>query len=927
MRYQTLVLCSFASLVAPLVACSGSDGKSGSAGSNGIRAVVRVTRESPGKNCAGGGSRVDYGRDTNVNKKLDDNEVTGTEFVCNGSDGTDGVDGKDASDGADGVLSAVSVSDEPPGSNCEHGGKRVDIGPDADLDGVPDTDSSTSYVCDGKTGSNGKAAAPLLVSVSDEGDGSNCGSGGKRVDYGLDTNGNGGLDSSEILGTSYVCHGNSHTDGSVALVAVTPVTAGQFCAAGGNQIDYGQDENHNGTLDTAEIKGTRYVCKGASGFSGKQALFEIVNESAGAACTYGGKRINTGLDADGNSTLEQGEITGTSYVCSGDDAQNGATSLVNVTPEPAGSNCVIGGSKVDSGFDQNNDATLQNSEITNTSYVCNGTNGSNANTRAGLVRTTPELAGPNCSNGGQRIESGVDTSGNGTLEPAEVTHTDYACNGVNGTNGTDGADGANALVVITPEPAGANCANAGERVDNGLDANANGSLSPAEIVDTRYVCNALNGTNGSNGTNGADGTTTLVATSVEAAGAHCASGGQRIDTGIDTNHNGLLGASEVLATSYVCNGATGSTGSSGSDAANSLVTVANEPAGSNCANGGQAISFGLDANRDTALTGGEISGTRYVCKGTSGTAGTNGSNAVNTLFTISAEPAGANCATGGQRIDYGVDDDGNSILGVGEIDNTRYVCNGAAGSNGTSGSNGLATLVNIATEPSGANCPGPGGGHRIQVGLDDNADSALAAGEVDSTSYVCDFAPLLNGSFETSNYTGWTIGVTQQLAGFAALANLADGTTLAASGTVFDFIANANQPGQTSLNLPYTYHSSAGTRVSVFLQNGPNDLHIYQVVTVPATATTLNWDMYYHSYAAFATNQQLTVSMRNPTTTASVATLFQTSAASPISTTGDAMQAFSASVTALRGQTLRLDVDLNVQQNWFPAAFDNFRFQ
>ena len=46
------------------------------------------------------------------------------------------------------------------------------------------------------------------------------------------------------------------------------------------------------------------------------------------------------------------------------------------------------------------------------------------------------------------------------------------------------------------------------------------------------------------------------------------------------------------------------------------------------------------------------------------------------LVNITGEAPGANCPTGGQRVDYGVDDDGNGTLDPGEIDGTNYVCNG-----------------------------------------------------------------------------------------------------------------------------------------------------------------------------------------------------------------------------------------------------------
>lgn len=51
----------------------------------------------------------------------------------------------------------------------------------------------------------------------------------------------------------------------------------------------------------------------------------------------------------------------------------------------------------------------------------------------------------------------------------------------------------------------------------------------------------------------------LVSTKVEPAGPNCPSGGSRIDVGVDTNHDGVLQASEIQSTAYACNGASAPT--------------------------------------------------------------------------------------------------------------------------------------------------------------------------------------------------------------------------------------------------------------------------------------------------------------------------------------------------------------------------------
>ncbi len=62
-----------------------------------------------------------------------------------------------------------------------------------------------------------------------------------------------------------------------------------------------------------------------------------------------------------------------------------------------------------------------------------GSNGSNA-----LIKTTSEAAGSNCVNGGTKIETGLDVNANGVLETGEVNvnQTKYVCNGLNGTAGS-----------------------------------------------------------------------------------------------------------------------------------------------------------------------------------------------------------------------------------------------------------------------------------------------------------------------------------------------------------------------------------------------------------------------------------------------------------------------------------------------------------
>jgi hypothetical protein len=63
--------------------------------------------------------------------------------------------------------------------------------------------------------------------------------------------------------------------------------------------------------------------------------------------------------------------------------------------------------------------------------------------------------------------------------------------GATGPSGSNGNDGKNTLVKTTTELAGANCANGGTKIEVGLDANNNGILDTIEVNSsmTRFVCN------------------------------------------------------------------------------------------------------------------------------------------------------------------------------------------------------------------------------------------------------------------------------------------------------------------------------------------------------------------------------------------------------------------------------------------------------
>jgi Tol biopolymer transport system component len=267
------------------------------------------------------------------------------------------------------------------------------------------------------------AAAPpaQLVDLVDA-TAAECSTGGKKVLAGADANANGTLDADEVSKSTTICNGARGGDGTpggrglTALIRTAAEPTGANCPAGGTRLDVGLDDDGNGTLEAGEVDSTSYLCNGGSG---QRSLLRVSTEPAGANCPAGGRRLESGLDDDGDSTLDPNEVDATSYVC------DATRSLVAVRAEAAGTNCAQGGSRVDSGPDTNGNGMLDTSEVAATSYVCNGAGGGGTGS---LIRSTPETGGTNCPLGGVRLDSGTDANSNGMLETSEISSTAYVCN-------------------------------------------------------------------------------------------------------------------------------------------------------------------------------------------------------------------------------------------------------------------------------------------------------------------------------------------------------------------------------------------------------------------------------------------------------------------------------------------------------------------
>jgi predicted outer membrane repeat protein len=237
-------------------------------------------------------------------------------------------------------VRTVKSTPLPDAQGCPSGGwTRVDVGVDENADGTLQAAEidSTSYVCNN-----------FLVVVTES---LACERGGTTITSGFDVDGDGALASGAdvIVSAEEVCNGAPGAQGPQgetglpgynAVVRVTPEPNGAHCAQGGQKIEYGVDWNENGVLDDIEIPADQsptYVCNGAPGesgapgapgapgASGHNSLVLVLEEPPGEHCTYGGQRIEVGLELDDNDVLDEKEVTWAAYVCNGAPGETGAT--------------------------------------------------------------------------------------------------------------------------------------------------------------------------------------------------------------------------------------------------------------------------------------------------------------------------------------------------------------------------------------------------------------------------------------------------------------------------------------------------------------------------------------------------------------------------------------------------------------------------
>ena len=157
-----------------------------------------------------------------------------------------------------------------------------------------------------------------------------------------------------------------------------------------------------------------------------------------------------------------------------------------------------------------------------------------------------------------------------------------------------------------------------------------------------------------------------------------------------------------------------------------LVSVTTEPPGANCASGGVAVSWGVDDDASGILDPGEIDHTEYRCNPPDP-----GPDPLpRVLVRTQAEPPGRNCEHGGTVVHSGLDLDGDGILDVDEATETAYVCETPDAP--------PRVLSRVEPVAPGASCSF--GGTAVYSGPDANGDGTLETEEIESSAFVCDAA-------------------------------------------------------------------------------------------------------------------------------------------------------------------------------------------
>jgi len=187
-------------------------------------------------------------------------------------------------------------------------------------------------------------------------------------------------------------------------------------------------------------------------------------------------------------------------------------------------------------------------------------------------------------------------------------------------------------------------------------------------------------------------------------------------------------------------------------------------------------------------------------------------------------------------------------------------------------------------------------------------------------------ATFTNGSFETGDYTGWTL--IESPAGQPALGTFGvvpSGTTVTSATQLFDF-ADGITTTSSSPGLPITYTATDGSLVAIQLQDGAHSQRMYQAVDVPVCDARLRgfWAFTNHHTTFDPSTQFIAVNVRAMDDTI-LATPLLTSPGFPMSI--PTMTPFEVGLAAFGGQTVRLDLEVRAEASYLDVAWDQLRVE
>ena len=214
--------------------------------------------------------------------------------------GPQGPRGYQGEQGERGTIVGYTVT---TAQNCDTNGYRVTMTID---EGLPSEYQTWFEVCDGKVGANGENGYNSLINLVEDEE-----TGCVEVQVGLDVDRSSTLDEEEITGRKTICNGENGANGENGLNSLIKVV--QY--DGYVLIASGLDVNGNGQLERSEVTSYAYVydgtdgINGTNGTNGKNSLIEVYESSEDCVT------IVWGVDDNENGTLDEGEIDGDEQLC------------------------------------------------------------------------------------------------------------------------------------------------------------------------------------------------------------------------------------------------------------------------------------------------------------------------------------------------------------------------------------------------------------------------------------------------------------------------------------------------------------------------------------------------------------------------------------------------------------------------------------